>query len=133
MFAFTVETHDNPGVRLQGTLRYAHGSAHIRAAIAAAGLELKQLAEMTGAYAHFPTDPDKCREVMDKIAQSDSIHPGDMVITSGLGGELPKGLVIGRVESVSTRDNAVFQTAQIASDLHFNKLELVFVVLGEQQ
>ena len=30
LFAFTVETHDEPGVRLQGTLRYAHGPAHVR-------------------------------------------------------------------------------------------------------
>lgn len=42
-FAFTVETHGDPGVRLQPTLRYAHGSAHVRAAIAAAGLELELL------------------------------------------------------------------------------------------
>jgi predicted TPR repeat methyltransferase len=43
LFAFTVETHDDPGVRLQGTLRYAHGAAHVREAIAAGGLELRQL------------------------------------------------------------------------------------------
>ncbi len=36
LFAFTVETHDKPGVRLQGTLRYAHGPAHVRAALPAA-------------------------------------------------------------------------------------------------
>ena len=39
LFAFTVETHDEPGVRLQETLRYAHGAEHVRAAIAAAGLQ----------------------------------------------------------------------------------------------
>jgi predicted TPR repeat methyltransferase len=44
LFAFTVETHDELGVRLQGTLRYAHGPEHIRAALAAARLELRQLA-----------------------------------------------------------------------------------------
>jgi len=43
LFAFTVETHDDPGVRLQGTLRYAHGASHVREAIASAGLELRQL------------------------------------------------------------------------------------------
>jgi predicted TPR repeat methyltransferase len=43
-FAFTVETHDAPGVRLQETLRYAHGATHVRDAIAAAGLELERLA-----------------------------------------------------------------------------------------
>jgi predicted TPR repeat methyltransferase len=43
LFAFTVETHDDPGVRLQGTLRYAHSPVYVREAIAAAGLELRQL------------------------------------------------------------------------------------------
>jgi predicted TPR repeat methyltransferase len=38
--AFTVETHPGDGVVLQPTLRYAHGQAHVRAAIASAGLEL---------------------------------------------------------------------------------------------
>jgi predicted TPR repeat methyltransferase len=42
-FAFTVETHDNSGVRLQETLRYAHGEDHVRQAIATAGLELQEL------------------------------------------------------------------------------------------
>ena len=36
--------------------------------------ELKQLAEITGAYAHFPSDPEKCREAMDKIAREVSEH-----------------------------------------------------------
>lgn len=67
---------------------------------------------------------------MEKIAQTDVVKPGDTVITSGLGGELPKGLVIGRVESVDQKDNAVFQSAQVVSELKIPKLELVFVVLG---
>ena len=37
-FAFTVETHAGAGVVLQPTLRYAHGEAHVRAALADAGL-----------------------------------------------------------------------------------------------
>jgi predicted TPR repeat methyltransferase len=40
LFAFTVETGAAPGVRLQETLRYAHSDDHVRAAIAASGLEL---------------------------------------------------------------------------------------------
>ena len=43
LFAFTVETHDGPGVSLQDTLRYAHGTDHVRAAIASAGLDLLTL------------------------------------------------------------------------------------------
>ncbi len=44
LFAFTVETHDGPGVLLRETMRYAHGEAHVRAALAAAGLAVVSLA-----------------------------------------------------------------------------------------
>ena len=37
--AFSVETHDGDGVLLRETLRYAHGEAHVQAAIAEAGLK----------------------------------------------------------------------------------------------
>jgi predicted TPR repeat methyltransferase len=45
LFAFSVETHDRSGVRMQESLRYAHGADHVRAAIGAAGLKLLQLSE----------------------------------------------------------------------------------------
>jgi len=45
LFAFSVETHDGPGVRMQESLRYAHAADHVRDAIAAAGLKLLQLSE----------------------------------------------------------------------------------------
>lgn len=47
LFAFTVETHQGDGVRMQPTLRYAHGAGHVRAAIEAAGLELRQLVNVS--------------------------------------------------------------------------------------
>ena len=45
--AFTVETHEDGGVALGEKLRYRHGAGHVRAAIAAAGLELIELAPAT--------------------------------------------------------------------------------------
>jgi predicted TPR repeat methyltransferase len=45
LFACTVETHAGDDVILRDTLRYAHGTAHVRAAIAAAGLTLLSLTE----------------------------------------------------------------------------------------
>ena len=36
--AFSVETHEGNGITLRETLRYAHGKAHVQAALAAAGL-----------------------------------------------------------------------------------------------
>jgi predicted TPR repeat methyltransferase len=46
LFGFTVETHAGEGVLLRESLRYAHGAAHIRAAMAGAGLNLAYLAEV---------------------------------------------------------------------------------------
>ena len=43
IIAFSVETHDGDGVILRDTLRYAHGAAHVRAVLAAAGLQLVSL------------------------------------------------------------------------------------------
>jgi len=46
LFAFTVETHPGDGVIQRPTLRYAHGAAHVRAAMADAGLALLRLEEV---------------------------------------------------------------------------------------
>jgi rod shape-determining protein MreC len=68
--------------------------------------------------------------VMEKIPQDEPVKPGETIITSGLGGELPKGIVIGRIESVDQASNAIFQTARIGTGLRLSKLELVFVVVA---
>jgi predicted TPR repeat methyltransferase len=46
LFGFTVETHAADGVLLRESLRYAHGAAHVRAALAGAGLKRAHLAEV---------------------------------------------------------------------------------------
>ncbi|MGH6788355.1 MAG: methyltransferase [Pseudolabrys sp.] len=40
LVAFTVEAHPGDGILLRETLRYAHGAAHVRAAVEGAGLKL---------------------------------------------------------------------------------------------
>jgi predicted TPR repeat methyltransferase len=47
LFGFTVETHPGDGVLLRESLRYAHGAAHVRAAMAGAGLALARLTEVS--------------------------------------------------------------------------------------
>lgn len=70
--------------------------------------------------------------LMDKIPQSDTISPGDSAITSGLGGEFPKGLIIGRIESVSSAKGDVFQSARISNGLQLARLDLVAVAVGRK-
>ena len=43
LFVFTVETHADGGVILGPKLRYAHGEAHVRSALGAAGLTIRKL------------------------------------------------------------------------------------------
>jgi rod shape-determining protein MreC len=66
--------------------------------------------------------------VMDKIGQTDSVKPGDTVTSSGLGGQVPAGLFIGQIQSVDSRDNVIFQSAQVSTPLKANRLRFVFVV-----
>jgi predicted TPR repeat methyltransferase len=47
LIAFTAETHDGEGVRLGQGLRYAHAAAYVRASVAAAGLTLSALENLS--------------------------------------------------------------------------------------
>jgi predicted TPR repeat methyltransferase len=47
LLAFTVETHGGEGVILGEGLRYAHGAAYVRNSIAAAGLTLSRLDDLS--------------------------------------------------------------------------------------
>ncbi len=60
------------------------------------------------------------------------VKQGDLVITSGLGGNLPAGIAIGQVVSVQQEQNALFQNAVIRSLNNFDTLETVLVVTNFQ-
>jgi predicted TPR repeat methyltransferase len=47
LFAFTTETHDGEGVVIGEGLRYAHAAAYVRDAVAAAGLQLSRLENLS--------------------------------------------------------------------------------------
>lgn len=66
--------------------------------------------------------------VIDEISQTDPIHPGDTIVTSGLGGGMPGGIAIGRVETVNSARNTVFQSAAVSPSADLGRLKLVFVV-----
>jgi len=69
--------------------------------------------------------------VMQKIDQTKQVKPGDTVTTSGLGGRVPAGLLIGQVQSVNNHINVIFQSAQISTPLEPSRLRFVFVVTPE--
>ncbi len=65
---------------------------------------------------------------MEMIPQDEIVKAGDVVITSGLSGELPKGLVIGEIVKVESNSGDLFQKAQVRPYVNFSKLEKVWVV-----
>lgn len=71
--------------------------------------------------------------LMDRIPQGFQVSPGDIVLTSGLGGNLPRNLVIGQVVSVRSRDYEMFQQAIVRPTVDFRRLEMVLVITGFQE
>ena len=53
---------------------------------------------------------------------------GDIVVTSGLGGNYPSGLVIGSVEEVLLDDSGASSYAILAPEADFESLTEVFVI-----
>ncbi|HRE49606.1 MAG TPA: rod shape-determining protein MreC [Aggregatilineales bacterium] len=62
------------------------------------------------------------------IPLTDKINNGDSVVTSGIGGKFPRGIVIGQVTSSRLDDSKLFQEAVIRSLIDFTRLEIVLVI-----
>jgi rod shape-determining protein MreC len=62
------------------------------------------------------------------IQQTEEIKPGDLVLTSGLGGNFPTRLIIGQVTGVTKKDVELFQEAEVRPSVDFGRLEMVMVL-----
>ena len=69
---------------------------------------------------------------MKYISQDQPLNVGDLVLTSGLGSNLPKGLVIGQVTAVHQQDIDTFQRAQVRPAVDLGRLEMVLVITDFQ-
>jgi len=65
---------------------------------------------------------------LDMVLQKDTIKVGDTIITSGLGGDIPRGLVIGTLQNVHFSSDKLFQQATIVSPVRLDALRYVFVI-----
>ncbi len=65
---------------------------------------------------------------LDMIPLDETVEPGDVVLTSGLGGNYPPNIFVGQVLSVQMRDNALFQTASVQPIVDFNSINAVLVI-----
>ena len=67
---------------------------------------------------------------MNFIPQTELISEGDVIITSGLESNIPKGLIIGTVQEVKKETNDLFQSAIINPTLNLSTLAIVSIILN---
>jgi len=64
------------------------------------------------------------------VPQDITVEPGDLVLTSGLGGGYPPDLIVGQVVNVRTRDFDLFQQASVQPVVDFTRLQIVLVIVN---
>ena len=69
----------------------------------------------------------KCK--LKYVLSSEPVSRGDLVVSSGLEGVFPKGLLIGEIALITGETGAIFQNIIVEPMVPFDKLEEVFVVL----
>ncbi|MGH7860346.1 MAG: rod shape-determining protein MreC, partial [Candidatus Binatia bacterium] len=65
---------------------------------------------------------------MKYLRQTEDVKDGDVVVTSGVDGIYPKGVMIGRIIRVERKDYGLFQVATILPAVDFSRLEEVLVI-----
>ncbi|HET7377261.1 MAG TPA: rod shape-determining protein MreC [Anaerolineae bacterium] len=65
---------------------------------------------------------------MQYIPLEAKLSSDDIALTSGLGGNLPRGLVVGQVITIEKRDVDLFQSAQLTPAADYERLDVVLVI-----
>jgi rod shape-determining protein MreC len=63
------------------------------------------------------------------VPKTETVSIGNIVVTSGLSGLFPKGLLLGAVKSVEKTDSGLFQQIDVAPFVDFSKIEEVMVIV----
>jgi rod shape-determining protein MreC len=66
---------------------------------------------------------------LDLISQEANVQPGDLVLTSGLGGNFPADILVGQVASVRATATDLFQQAAVQPVVDFSRLDIVLVII----
>lgn len=68
---------------------------------------------------------------VDYLRKDLEIKPGELVVTSGLGGIFPPGLVVGRVVRMTPDETGLYQHGEIEPAADLGRLQQVLVVTGK--
>src|SRR5581483_2361895 len=65
---------------------------------------------------------------LDLISQDATVQPGDLILTSGLGGGFPADLIVSQVVNVRKLPAELFQQATVQPAVDFSRLQIVLVI-----
>jgi rod shape-determining protein MreC len=65
---------------------------------------------------------------LDLVTQNEVIKSGDKIITSGLAGDFPRGLLIGEINAIKSASSELFQQAFVSPIADLKNLRFLFVV-----
>jgi len=67
---------------------------------------------------------------LEKVLQGEKLAKGDLVFSLGQGGVLP-GLLVGRIDEISSDKTAVYQSAMVLPLIDYQRLRQIFIVYEE--
>ncbi|MGA1825789.1 MAG: rod shape-determining protein MreC [bacterium] len=71
--------------------------------------------------------------ILKYIERGADIQVGNRVLTSGMGGIFPKGLMLGVIDRIDKKPYELFQYAEISANVPFSRLEEVLVLLKDNE
>lgn len=66
--------------------------------------------------------------VLDMVSQQDALNNGDTVITSGLGSNIPRGLLVGKIQEIRQSSDKLFQQAIVVPRIKYTDMNVVYVI-----
>lgn len=69
---------------------------------------------------------------LELIPQAAKIQAGDIIMTSGYGGNYPSNLLVGQVSTVRSNAYDLFQSSSVQPAVDFSQLEIVLVIINFQ-
>lgn len=96
----------------------------------AAAIVQRPQSRAVGIVEGIPSQPSLLR--MKNVARDADVIKGDKIMTSGLGGLYPKGLLVGEVSDVVDDEGGLLKNAMIRPAADISRTEEVFVIMGER-
>jgi len=70
--------------------------------------------------------------ILKYISKTQDVKEGDVIVSSGMGGVFPKGMLIGQVSHVDRQDASLFLKINVAPFVDFSKLEEILILASDE-